>query len=1045
MNREIKVVEESLRKSELQFRSVWENSFDGMRLIDKQGVIIIVNDAFCGMVEKNKEDLEGKMFSVMYDPLNESDLIKKQIQRFADQTIDPHFERKMTLWNGKQKWFELSNSYINIENSEPLLLSIFRDITRRKLAEEELKFREERYRIISEQTGQLIYDWNIKTGHIQWTGAIEPITGFSIEEYQRVDIKSWKEYVHPEERENVVRLLDIATKTGARYDVEYRLLKKDGSYVFVEDSGIFLKDSFGLSYRMLGTIKDISERKRSEEFLILNEERLNVLYKISTLPLKSEKEIFNFALEECVRITGSKIGYLHFLQEDQINLELFIWSREVYKACKAKETPKYPLGDAGVWADCIKTGKPVIHNDYENLTNKKKLPEGHIPIKRHLSIPIFDEEKIVAIAGVGNKQNIYTDADVRQLTLFISEAWKLIKRKQAERSLAEREELYRKLIATLPDVILTTDLEGNFTFMNDIAKKLGDIQDYKNENIFNFIAPEDRERALNNSKLMFEKSLGPVEYKLLGKNGETFLFEVNGEVLRDPEEVPFGMVFSGRDITARKQTEQALRKSEQLYRKLTESYLDMIFIATLEGELIYVNTAGASVYNSTPEQMIGKTQNELFPKHIVEKHLIALRGLIETSEVFNFEEKIAFPTGEIWLDIRLVPLSDENGNINSVLGLCRNITQSKKSEHERLRLQNLETLGILAGGIAHDFNNLLGAILGRVDLAMYNLPDGAIKNNLLSIEKATQRAVGLTRQLLAFAKGGTPEKCSISIRKIVQDTAKFALSGSNVESKFTFKDTLNVEADPGQIAQVIQNLVINAKQAMPFGGAIEISTSDYIDEINEKYTKIIVKDSGIGIPKDYLDRIFDPYFTTKESGSGLGLSVCYSIIQKHEGAIYVESTPGAGTTFTILLPTVKTVEFALESKNNVVTQRLKCLIMDDDDEIREVFSAMLHSLGHNVTITREGSEAVTKFVEALDSDKPYDLVFLDLTVKGGMGGKEAIEIIKQKSPNVKAIVCSGYAESAIANYKQDGFDEKLSKPYTIGQLNEVIYHLLNNK
>jgi DNA topoisomerase VI subunit B len=194
---------------------------------------------------------------------------------------------------------------------------------------------------------------------------------------------------------------------------------------------------------------------------------------------------------------------------------------------------------------------------------------------------------------------------------------------------------------------------------------------------------------------------------------------------------------------------------------------------------------------------------------------------------------------------------------------------------------------------------------------------------------------------------------------------------------------------------------------MPLGGVIEISTLDSADDQNNKFIKIIVKDSGIGIPKEYVERIFDPYFTTKETGSGLGLSVCYSIIQKHEGSISVESFPGSGTVFTILLPQVKKKELEVISKRNIVTKKLKCLIMDDDEEIREVFSSMLNSLGHEVTITKEGGEAVQKFDEALQSGKPFDIVFLDLTVKGGMGGKEAIEIIKQKSPDTLAIVCSG--------------------------------------
>jgi CheY-like chemotaxis protein len=332
--------------------------------------------------------------------------------------------------------------------------------------------------------------------------------------------------------------------------------------------------------------------------------------------------------------------------------------------------------------------------------------------------------------------------------------------------------------------------------------------------------------------------------------------------------------------------------------------------------------------------------------------------------------------------------------------------------------------------------------MGRVGLALMGLPDGALKNHLLSVEKAVTRAVSLTKQLLTFSKGGKPEKCIISLKRIIQETAKFSLSGSSVDVQFDFKDTHNVEADSGQIAQVIQNLVINAKQAMPMGGVIKISTSNEIVD-SKIYIKIRVCDSGIGISKDYISRIFDPYFTTKESGSGLGLSVCYSIINKHDGILSVQSEPGTGTTFEILLPAslksedLPNVEIILEKKSNY-----RILVMDDDTEIRDLVSEMLEAMDHEVVLTKEGAECLKVFSESLKNGKKFDLILMDLTVKGGMGGLETTQKIKELDPDVKVIISSGYSDKNIIDFSDSGFKAKLNKPFSVSDLNRVISEVM---
>jgi CheY-like chemotaxis protein len=373
----------------------------------------------------------------------------------------------------------------------------------------------------------------------------------------------------------------------------------------------------------------------------------------------------------------------------------------------------------------------------------------------------------------------------------------------------------------------------------------------------------------------------------------------------------------------------------------------------------------------------------------------------------------------------------------------RDLTERKKAEQEHLRLQNLESLGVLAGGIAHDFNNILSTILGRASIAADEIPDGSAKDDLIAIEKATKRAVSLTQQLLTFARGGTPQKSIIDLDKIIQDTTNFSLSGSNIAHKFSFSDTFKVDADPGQIAQVIQNLVINAKQAMPSGGIITITTKDHYDLSQKVFVEITIEDQGIGISQDHLNNIFNPYFTTKQTGSGLGLSVCHSIITKHMGQISVQSELGKGTKFIILLPAVIHDSRKSYDTNKKVSESLNVLIMDDEADIRDLLRNLLSRSGHKVTESKDGREAIQLFKKAKENGEIFDLIFMDLTVKGGLGGKEAIKELREFDPEVKVIVSSGYADSSIAKYKEDGFNGMLNKPYSRKDLDSAIYSVFN--
>lgn len=384
----------------------------------------------------------------------------------------------------------------------------------------------------------------------------------------------------------------------------------------------------------------------------------------------------------------------------------------------------------------------------------------------------------------------------------------------------------------------------------------------------------------------------------------------------------------------------------------------------------------------------------------------------------------------------------------------RDITGRKKMEEELLKGQKLESLGVLAGGIAHDFNNLLTGIIGYVDLAMKTVaPDDKVHGWLGSAKKASVRAQNLTQQLLTFSRGGEPIKKLLSIRELIEESTGFVLSGSNVKCEYEYSgDLWQVKADKGQLGQVIQNIILNGAQSMQSGGTIGVHAENIVVGENTSlplvpgnYVKMIFTDKGSGISKNDLVKIFDPYFSTKPSGNGLGLTICHSIVSKHRGTITVESKPGVGTTFAIYLPALKSAgqESGSEQTVQAIHGTGRVLIMDDEEQVRAIVGEMLTHLGYQPGFAMDGAEAIKLYQQAMLNAAPYDAVIIDLTIPGGMGGKEAIVKLLQIDPGVKAIVSSGYSNDPVmAEYTVYGFSGVVTKPFDIEQLSKVLNDII---
>ncbi len=507
-------------------------------------------------------------------------------------------------------------------------------------------------------------------------------------------------------------------------------------------------------------------------------------------------------------------------------------------------------------------------------------------------------------------------------------------------------------------------------------------------------------------------------------------------------------------------TEQLLKVNELILSTAGEG----IYGLDLNGNTTFVNPVAAKMIGWNPEELIGLNQHKVlhhsredgspYPPEECPIYAVFNDGKARRiiNEVFWRKDGSCFPVEYI-----STPMRNKKGEIDGAVVVFRDITEREKAEEEKRKTQKLESIGVLAGGIAHDFNNLLTAIMNNLYLMKMHInPEEKVYERIIATERASARAQELTQQLLTFAKGGAPIKRLIDIRELVSESISIALRGSNVRCENLVPyDIWHIEADAGQMNQAINNILINADQSMPEGGTITINCENVIIGVENNltlkegnYIKISIEDQGTGISDEHLSRIFDPYFTTKQKGSGLGLSTTYSIIKRHDGNITVESELGVGTVFNIYLPaSIEKVEIKKPAQDEPLAGTGKVLIMDDEEFVRDSLGDMLISIGYVVDFACDGKEAIDIYQNAMASDHPFDAVIMDLTIPGGMGGKEAIRELIKIDPNVKAIVSSGYSfDPIMSNYTDYGFSAVLTKPYRdIRELNRILNSMIDGE
>ena len=516
-----------------------------------------------------------------------------------------------------------------------------------------------------------------------------------------------------------------------------------------------------------------------------------------------------------------------------------------------------------------------------------------------------------------------------------------------------------------------------------------------------------------------------------------------------------------REITEEKSAQRALAAEKQRLSVTLSSIGDAVIATDDAGTITLMNPVAEQMTGWAASEAIGLPLGRVF-RILSESDRHPLEDPVRT--VLETGGKVGLANGTLLISKdgaeRVIadsgaPIRADDGALTGVVLVFRDLTEEKRLQDERIRSQKLESLALLAGGIAHDFNNILTAAVGNVSLARMHVKlEEPAGERLSDAEKALSRARELTNQLLTFAKGGTQARAVTPMGPLVREAVNLALSGSSIQPKLNIPAGLwKVRVDRGQISQVIENLVINADQAMPGGGHLHVVLENV--DVEEgwqhplqpgKYVRLTVHDTGMGIPRAHMARIFEPYFTTKQKGSGLGLAISYSIISNHQGRMFVDSELGAGTTFWVYIPASESDAIeAATPRPQPVRGTGRLLVMDDDELVRGALKAMLSDLGYDTVFARDGTAAIAEFQAARATGAPFDVAILDLTVRGGMGGRDCMRALMTIEPSVKALVISGYADDpAILDHDHWGFAGAIRKPFRLDELSTALRKVMSN-
>jgi two-component system cell cycle sensor histidine kinase/response regulator CckA len=988
-----------------------------MTIFSNDGTILFANKyATLNLSGDGSTDIAGKHVSEFIPEAQVEQLIYGC--RHVIATGKPLEREVVITMRGEDRWFLNTLSPISLDaKGETVILSTSHEITGQKTAEAASKDSEKRLKALIDAIPDAVFFKDVSGRHIIVNSANEELFGLSPE----MMTGKMVEDLLPPDIASMCRKDDIEVmKKRVTVHSEEHVIDKDGKEQILYTIKVPLFDDNGNAMGLVGIARDITERKLAEERITESEDRFRSIF---------EHAIDGIMIADTLRKRN--------VEANRSICTMLGYTRNALLSLPVEEM--HPKADL-----------PRILDLFEQQARGETSLAPDIPMLRK------------------DGSTLYVDVNAARVTLggkpyLVGIFRDITERKQAEEALRKREHQLAESQRIAHIGSWEHNLKTGQVFWSDELFRLLGLDPDKDpgdfQMFFDMIHFDDQpmlKAAIE--KTLRDKTPFSVNYRFTFRDGTSGIIYARAELIEDDEGDPVILSGTAQDITEQKLAENKIRQSEEFIRSILNTVDEGFIVIDRDYRIVIANSAYCEQVGMASDEVIGQHCFEISHKKTIPCFEVgeecAVKLAFETGKPHTALHRHSDNGHSIFVETKAYPLKEEAGTVTSVIETINNITEKHLLEEERLKTQKLESIGLLAGGIAHDFNNLLQGIFGYIAIARMAIDD---KERSLSAidqaEKALQQSVNLTNQLLTFSKGGEPVMKNTDPGPVIENATAFAMSGSGSKYNINLdKELWSILADQGQIAQVIQNIVLNADQAMRASGTIEVSARNIragdptfpTTLPPGDYVAIQIRDSGVGIPKQHHDKVFDPYFSTKENGSGLGLATSYSIINKHHGTITLSSRPEMGTTFTIYLPAAKVMTEGLAPTACVeIKKTARILVMDDEEIIREVMGHLLNALDFDVVLAHNGEDTLAQYRKAIESDRPFDVVIMDLTIRGGMGGVETVGKLLEIDPDAKAVVSSGYSDDAdLAEYRKHGFKAFLKKPYNVEELKSVLHSLL---